>query len=610
MVTALRVFFAALAIAGLGFAVAQGARTAEADHYACHLPNRGWGFDTYEYEDYPVTYGELIDLAVRGLVAPQPYMVGDERIDVSFQGLETGPRGARLEADKSQSIPTSLYKAMAWIEAAYANAHRDVPWGGTGPVLTSIDCGYGLGQITTGMGHLAAPPALDVRVPSARQAAIGTHPVFNVAEGIRIFADKWNSAPELRPIAGNGDPSALEDWYYAVWSYNGFAFSNHPFNPNRNPLRGSVWHCGDPNAPGFSSFVRSQYTYSEAVYGCLRYPPVPPGEDYPPPLTAEGEPVDQGGSKFVPGDAGVVSGVGTCLNMRSSPSTGAPVVTCMQDGTPVLVLGGPESGDGILWWNIQTGNNVGWSSDEFLAKVVAPDPEAPVNPEGRMWTPQVFMMPAFAAPAVSAALAPSNYLSCQSGGFSGGCAAMDYPTTIPELGIQTHVDTASLADPSRAAFFLSNPMMTVLGSRDITLTVTANRATAASITVRNSGTGIAPFRVRTSAAWLVVRKPNDPPGRVLDGGVALGPDMDVVVQKDPRVSVSGMDSILEITVDVNALPPGTTQGTVIIDSLYGGGVPVTLTVRLGQSSGGGPTPSVPTFPFKSVLPGIVSEGSH
>ncbi|HMO97364.1 MAG TPA: hypothetical protein PKD27_14730, partial [Tepidiformaceae bacterium] len=123
MVTALRVFFAALAIAGLGFAVAQGARTAEADHYACHLPNRGWGFDTYEYEDYPVTYGELIDLAVRGLVAPQPYMVGDERIDVSFQGLETGPRGARLEADKSQSIPTSLYKAMAWIEAAYANAH-------------------------------------------------------------------------------------------------------------------------------------------------------------------------------------------------------------------------------------------------------------------------------------------------------------------------------------------------------------------------------------------------------------------------------------------------------------------------------------------------------
>ena len=137
------------------------------------------------------------------------------------------------------------------------------------------------------MGHLQAPPALEVRVPSARQAAIGTHPLYNIAEGVRILADKWNSAPQVRPVAGQGDPAALEDWYYAIWSYNGFAFSNHPLNPVKDPLRGSVWHCGDPNAPGYGFFERSDYTYTEDVYGCLRYPPVP-GGNYPPPLPGSG----------------------------------------------------------------------------------------------------------------------------------------------------------------------------------------------------------------------------------------------------------------------------------------------------------------------------------
>ena len=608
MVGTIRTLLAFAALAGLAFAVGRTADSAQADHFACHSPNRGWGFDTYEYEDYPVAYGQLIELSVRGLVAPAPYSVGGEKVDVSYQGIETGPRDNRLPADKGKSIPSSLYKAMAWIEAAYANAQRDVPWGGTGPVLTSIDCGYGLGQITTGMGHLSAPPALDVRVPSARQAAIGTHPAFNVAEGIRILADKWNSAPNLRPISGNGDPAALEDWYYAVWSYNGFAFSNHPFNPNRDPLRGSVWHCGDPNAPGFGTFVRSDYTYSENVYGCLRYPPVPPGDDYPPPLASDGEPIDTTGPKFVPGDPGLVAGVGTCLNLRATASTSAAIVTCMQDGTLVTVLGGPETADGVTWWNVQVGGNVGWASDEFLVTISAPDPEAPVNPAGRMWTPQVFSMPAFAAPAVAAAMNPENFLSCQSADFGGGCAEMDYPTTIPELGVETHQETGNLASPSLVSYFLGSPVLDVIGTRDVSLTVTANRASAASITVRNTGTGIAPFRVRTSAAWLIVRRPNDPPGRVVDGSVALGSNMDVVVQKSPRVAVKGMDSLLEITVDPANIPSGALQGTVIIDSLYGPGTSVTITVKVGQSSGAGGTPTAPTF--KSVLPGLVAEGLH
>ena len=597
------------AIAALACAVAVGSPdSGKADHYACHLPNRGWGFDTYEFEDYGQAYGRAIDLAVRGLVVPPPYTLSNgEVIDVSYQGVESGPRAARLPANKANSITPSLYKAIAWIESDYGNASHSTPYGGVGSILTSIDCGYGIGQITSGMGHLSAPPALDVRVPSARQAIIGTHPVFNIAEGVRILADKWNSAPNMRPVAGNSDPLALEDWYYAVWSYNGFAFSNHPLNPAKDPLRGTVWNCGDPNAPGYGVFNRSDYTYNEVVYGCLRYPPVEKGASYPPPLSdPAAPPPSAGGARFAPGDAAVVAGTGNCLNVRSEPA-GPTIVTCLPDGTVLSILGGPAEANGLTWWNVQAGSAAGWSADEFLAKVAKPDPEAPVNPAGRLWPPQVFTMPSLTVPQVAAALTAENFHTCSNLDFSGGCASMDFPTTVPELGIETHTDITPPADPSLAGGFIGNPQLQVIGDRAVSITASTTTATSAAVTVRNTGTWIAPFRVRTSAAWLVVRHPNDPPGRVVDGGVAIGSETDVVVQKTPRIATRGRDSELQITVDAANLPEGQLTGTVIIEPLLGGGGITTITVQVtrGNTGGGAPGPG-----FKSVLPGITFEGSN
>ena len=112
------------------------------------------------------------------------------------------------------------------------------------------------------------------------------------------------------------------------------AFSNHPLNPVKDPLRGSVWHCGDPNAPGYGFFERSDYTYTEDVYGCLRHPPVP-GGNYPPPLPGSGN----GGSVFDPNIAvgDVVHVVGTGgdgLNIRASASTSAEILATVPRARP------------------------------------------------------------------------------------------------------------------------------------------------------------------------------------------------------------------------------------------------------------------------------------
>ncbi|MEO8539567.1 MAG: SH3 domain-containing protein [bacterium] len=609
------VIAAAILAVAVGLALAN-PQPSRADHYPCHEPNRGWGFDTYEYEDYVGKYSTAIDLAVRGWAVPPAYTVGDgETIDVSYQGVESGPRTARVAASKANAIPPTVYKSIAWIESGWSQAAGQVPYGGTGPTITAIDCGYGLGQITTGMGHLSAPPALDVRVASARQAVIGTHPLFNIAEGVRILADKWNGAANFRPIAGQGDPAALEDWYYAIWSYNGFAFVNHPLNPNLDPLRGSVWNCSDPNAPGYGFYEWGDYTYPEKVYGCMRYPPMPKGVAYPPPLGGGTPPTPPvpGAPKFVPGDTARVFGTGNGLNIRATPNTDGAKLTTVPDGTSLTILGGPQAGSGLNWWNVQFGAITGWAADQFLAKPAPePPPDAPVNPAGRVWPPQVFSMPNLASPEIAAAMVPSAFQTCEDNGFSGGCPAMDF-ATIP------HFDSTPPPNPSDVSLFLGDPVLKITGNTTILLTAAASTATSSDVQVKNTGTGIAPFRVRTSADWLQVRHPGDPAGRVIDGGVALGANMEVVTQTKPRQATSGADSILQITVDPTFLTAGTHTGTVIIDPLLGGGSAVTFTVTVTSSGGAGGSPQTPTpgttatprgpVP-RAILPGVIFEGSH
>ena len=587
-----------------------------ADHFACHAPNRGWSFDTYEYEDYVGKYNQAIDLAVRGWAVPPPYTLGDgERIDVSYQGVEAGTRGARTTASVSNGIPPTIYKSMAWIESGWSHAAGSVPYGGTGPVITAMDCGYGLGQITTGMGHLSTDGgALSPGVPAARQAIIGSHPLFNIAEGVRILADKWNSAPNFRPIAGTGDPAVFEDWYYAIWSYNGFAFSNHPLNPSKDPLRGSVWNCGDPNAPGYGFYEYGDYSYQEKVYGCLRYPPVPKGGTYPPPLGGGGTtapPPPAGGPKFAVGDTAIVFGTGNGLRIRATP--GGEELTVVPDGTQLTVLGGPQSQGDLTWWNVQFGTVAGWSAEQFLAKPLAePEPDAPVNPAGRMWAPQVFNMPNLLSAEIASAMTPSAFLECEDAGFSGGCPSMDFPT-VP------HYDTSPAGNPSDAAYFLGDPVLQVDGARTVSLTATATTSTASAVTVKNTGTGLGPFRVRTSASWLIVRHPDEAGLRHVDGGLAIGSNIEVVTQAKPRLATAGKDSVLQITVDPRFLSAGTHTGTVVIDTLLGTGATTTFNVTVAAAGGGagsgqtptpGPSPT-PTPPsYKAIVPNLTSEGSY
>lgn len=600
--------------------------SADAQSLPCQSPNRGFDFDTYEANNYVTNYAQAIQLAASGHGWIAPYTIASgETIDLSYPGLETGTGASRTAPNTALGIPASIFKSIIWAESNWGNGARSVAYGGVGPGLVSGDCGYGIAQVTSGMGQFGSD-ALEPGVPSARQALIGTDYMANLAEGARILAGKWNSAPSVRPIAGNGDPSKLEDWYFAIWSYNGFALKNHPLDPDLDPLRGggssveAVYHCGDPSAPNYDAtstgqptYSRGDFTYGEVIYGCMRYPPYLPGQT---PLASQTTPVYQ------PGDAAVITG-GGCTNLRPQPSTSGTPITCLASGTAVTIAGGPQTANGYTWWQVTTADSkTGWVAGDFLAKAgtpgggtgtpTTPNPPALVSAAGRLWQPQLFSMPDFSVPAVAAAFQLSNFAACDNAGWSGGCPAMNYPTDVPSAKqpYTTHTDTTPAVSPSLLNTILGNPVLSVSAPSSIALGISSTGAVStATITVSNTGTSVAPFRIRTSSDWIVVNHPGDSPARTMDGGVAVGSGTPVVTQpphgSTPAVTQAGYQSVLQIALDPATTPAGASTGTVIIEPLFGGGVVTTIAINASNAE----TSSAP-LTHHLLAPQVSSDGAN
>jgi len=127
------------------------------------------------------------------------------------------------------------------------------------------DCGYGLTQVTDGMRTAAAtpsdaPPAYDYQV----QRAVALDFAVNVAAGLRILQDKWNQTRRAGMTVNNGDPSRMENWFFAVWAYNsGF----HP-----DPENGKPWGVGWLNNPINPRYDQQRKPFLDATYDDARTP--------------------------------------------------------------------------------------------------------------------------------------------------------------------------------------------------------------------------------------------------------------------------------------------------------------------------------------------------
>jgi hypothetical protein len=97
------------------------------------------------------------------------------------------------------------------------------------------------------MGTTDATPDFD-------RSRVAGEPIYNMATGVRILADKWRATS----CVGDNQPPIIEDWYVATWAYNGLAWSNNPNYPNYAPDRGVFDPAVNSNAG---------WAYQEKVFG-------------------------------------------------------------------------------------------------------------------------------------------------------------------------------------------------------------------------------------------------------------------------------------------------------------------------------------------------------
>ncbi len=79
-------------------------------------------------------------------------------------------------------------------------------------------------------------------------------------------------------------------------------------------------------------------------------------------LRASGSPSE---GKFQIGDTVRVT---ESLRLRTSPSTSAASIAVMPAGTTGKVVGGPQTGSGYTWWQLETSYGTGWAVQDWLTE--------------------------------------------------------------------------------------------------------------------------------------------------------------------------------------------------------------------------------------------------
>ncbi|MHB9053912.1 MAG: transglycosylase SLT domain-containing protein [Thermoleophilia bacterium] len=162
---------------------------------------------------------------------------------------ESGPAVAAANPPKSE-IKTMLYNAAVARgippEILYGIAYQESGWQqfrSDGTPLDSYD-GYGSGIMQVSYGSCVNYPAHKCYEDTN---SIRYDINYNINAGADILIDKWNSTPSI----GDDNTNCYENWFYAVWAYNGWTVNNeYPYTVFSHIATGPYdWWTGVPVTP-------------------------------------------------------------------------------------------------------------------------------------------------------------------------------------------------------------------------------------------------------------------------------------------------------------------------------------------------------------------------
>ncbi len=116
-------------------------------------------------------------------------------------------RALLYDAAVAHDIPPKILYAIAWQESTWRQFDAN------GDPLIGGDGGVGIMQVTS------VPLGTDV-------TRLRTDIAYNIDVGAGILDEKWGYAPSVFSVIGGGDRRCYEDWFFAVWAYNGLTPGN------------------------------------------------------------------------------------------------------------------------------------------------------------------------------------------------------------------------------------------------------------------------------------------------------------------------------------------------------------------------------------------------
>jgi lysophospholipase L1-like esterase len=235
------------------------------------------------------------------------------------QGLFPLPNGGVL--DGGGSLPAQVLLGVLTAESNLQQASQHVIQGQTSNPLTSFnwygnwingettntglvnwsnsDCGYGIGQITTGMclaqGQNGADQCANAQtMTSEEQLAVAVDYQANIAKAAQMLMNDWNMlwALNIKPngyssitLSGTSDPKYIDNWYMAAWAYNSGLEPGSPkygnttgCSPSSSCTDGAGnWGLGYADNP-----INPAYPPDRPVFPTTSSSPTPTGTTYSP----------------------------------------------------------------------------------------------------------------------------------------------------------------------------------------------------------------------------------------------------------------------------------------------------------------------------------------
>jgi putative cell wall-binding protein len=152
-----------------------------------------------------------------------------------------------------RDVPAPLLAAVAFVEGYDpASARNWIQFESDGSPLLSADCGIGMMQVTDTDGFDVNRLASDWR--------------YNLDAGAQLLSDKWDDSQAANPASlGDDDPSVLENWWAAIYRYNGSGqaasdYADRVFTEAVDPQAEAALHT--PWLPGLRTPTQVFPTYT------------------------------------------------------------------------------------------------------------------------------------------------------------------------------------------------------------------------------------------------------------------------------------------------------------------------------------------------------------